>query len=331
VENGGTAARIGFCCVIAGGGAALSVAACTDGPGVQQISLVNISQAFCEKSLECGCAPLLGEIGFVPPTSCEGWNLEQIFPDDGYDEYGNDEYGGGYEGGYEAGGEDTAGGDITHNFDQDCADRIAAAIAATSCDRLIPEFACADYCKIYYGTRFEGQPCDDSRDCAQGLVCLDECRDPCKLQTVGEGEVCEFARCEPGLECVVDVDGDENRPPTCVQDAANTVCNDQICPPTSWCDTGDPDGPRCRERVGTGAACSGHTQCTTLYCPAGFCEELPGDGQPCSDNGDCRDGVLCVRSEANPEGTCTAIAPLCGTVIGIPFLVLGYDYFPYYY
>jgi len=336
VENGGRAARIGFCCVVAGGGAALSVAACTDGPGIQQISLVNISQVFCEKTLECGCAPLLGEIGFVPPTSCEGWNLEQVFGEGGYDEYGGggdgSEYG--YEGNYEGGNEeDTAGGKITHNFDQECADRIAQAIAETSCDRLIPEIACADYCKIFYGTRFEGQPCDESRDCAQGLICLGECRDPCKLETVGEGQVCEFAQCEPGLSCVQIVDGDDESPPTCVRpDGGGEPCGEDTCSSTSWCDNNGPDGPRCRARGGTGAACMGHSQCTTFYCPAGFCAELPGDGEPCSVDGQCRAGSLCVRSEDDPQqGTCTSVAPLCATLLGIPYLLDGYEYVPYYY
>jgi hypothetical protein len=334
VENGGTAARIGFCCIVAGGGAALSVAACTDGPGIQQISLVGLSQAFCEKSLECGCAPLLlGQFDFVQPTSCEGWNLEQLFAPD---EEGGDGYEGGYEGGYDDGNgdDDTAGGKITHNFDQACADRIAAAIAETSCDRLIPEIACSDYCNIYYGTRFEGQPCDASRDCAQGLVCRGECVDPCKLESVGEGESCEFAQCDAGLNCVeTDTNDDGQLPPTCVRPdgGGGQPCGEETCSSASWCDTSDPSAPRCRARGGTGAECTGHSQCTTFYCPAGFCADLPGDGEPCSDEGDCRPGTLCVENEPDTGGTCAAVAPLCLSVVGIPFLVAGYEYNPYYY
>lgn len=328
MENVGTSVRIGFCCVIAGAGAALTVAACTDGPGVPQISLTSLSQAFCEKTIECGCAPLLLDIGIIPPTSCEGWNLTDLIGETGgYDEYG----GGGEYGDYGGNGDETRGGDITRNFDQDCADRLAEALSAASCDRLIPEFDCEDYCKLYYGTRFEGDPCDDERDCAQGLICrFDECRDPCKLQTASEGESCDFAVCDSGLLCVV-VESSEGRgPATCVRPDGGDQCGDQTCNTQQWCDNG-PMGSMCRPLVGTGGACMGHQQCTTSYCPAGFCEELPGEGEPCSQQGSCRDGGICVQNDPDQPGTCAAVAPLCRTVRDIPFALRGDQYEPYYY
>lgn len=291
--------------------------------------MTSLSQAFCEKTIECGCAPLLLDIGIAPPTSCEGWNLSDLFGETGgYDEYG----GGGDYGEYGGNDDETLGGEITRNFDQDCADRLARALSETSCDRLIPEFACESYCKLYYGTRFEGEPCDDSSDCAQGLICLAaECRDPCKLQTAGEGERCEFAVCDDGLQCIQLEDGDgSDGPATCVRPGGGEFCGDQTCVSGQWCDNG-PMGSVCRAAVGPGAACSGHRQCTTKYCPAGFCEELPGEGEPCTEQGSCRDGAICVANAPDQPGTCATIAPLCATVRDIPFAVMGYQYEPYYY
>jgi hypothetical protein len=286
----------------------MSVAACTDGPGVESISLTKFSRAICEKQMECGCAPLLGQLGYVPPLACEGWNFEDLRPpsaDEGYDDDGYDD--GSYDdGGYEDDGDDTAGGEISHAYDQACADRLAAAIAAMPCEGLIPDLDCDDYCKIVYGTRFEGQPCRADVDCAQGLRCFGECRDPCAVTTVGEGESCQFATCDVGLTCT----GIDEGPPICVPQGGIDVC-DEPCTSMQWCDAAAPDGPTCRARGEPGAPCMGHAQCVTSYCPAGFCEELPGDGEPCTPDGECRDGALCVFGTTDAMPTCVAVAPAC--------------------
>jgi hypothetical protein len=109
------------------------------------------------------------------------------------------------------------------------------------------------------------------------------------------------------------------------------ICGEQICAPTAFCDFSDPTAPRCREAGGVGAACMGHAQCTTSYCPAGFCAELPGEGEPCTVDGDCRSGTLCGQSEADPQGTCFSVAPMCLQLVLVPWLLQGYDYEPYYY
>jgi hypothetical protein len=289
--------------VLAGTGAALTVAACGDEPRAPTISATELSQAICETTVRCECAPILANAGFVAPLTCGGWNITDLFGmPDSAGEYGG-EYGDAGEfgsefgdiGGDDNGDDDTAGGDVTINFDQDCVDRIAAALSSASCDLAVPLMSCGDYCKIYYGTRFEFQPCSDETQCAQGLVCSNfECRDPCTVQTVGEGESCESATCAPGLECV---SGDDI-PPTCLP-------------------TDDGGG------LGVGAPCMGHSECASGSCPAGFCADLPGAGEPCSDSGTCRDDLTCLPSDAFPDdGVCTAVSPMCNAVL---FLAVGLE------
>lgn len=306
VENRGTAVRIGFCCIVAGAGAASSVAACGEGPGIEQYSYTEVSRTICEKILECGCSPFLSAAGVAPPLSCEGWSLIELSPpsdDDGA------EYGGEY-GDFGDDDDDSAGGDVTITFDQACVDLFADRLSIAACDAALPPLACDELCKIRYGTRFAGQPCVDDDQCAQGLVCVfEECRDPCTVQTVGEGESCEFAVCAAGLVC------SDDGAPTCVATAGGgDFCGEQRCDPTSWCDFGDPVEPRCRSRGSVGAPCTGHSQCTTGNCPAGFCADLPGEGEPCS-GGRCREGVTCVRSEATPDGVCFFVSPACAGIV----------------
>jgi hypothetical protein len=281
--------------VLAGTGAALTVVACGDG-GTQPISTTKASLAICEKAVQCECAPILAAAGLVPPLTCTGWNLSDLVAmPDSAGEYGEGgEFGGEYGdlGGNDYGDDETRGGDVTINFDQDCLDRMAAALSAASCDLAVPLMSCGDYCKLYYGSRFEFQPCGDESECAQGLVCFNsECRDPCTVQTVGEGESCETAVCAPGLECF----SDDEVPPTCLPDGGGGG-------------------------LGVGEPCMGHSECASGSCPAGFCAELPGAGEPCTEDGGCRDDLTCLPSEAIADGVCTAVPPICNALI---FVALG--------
>lgn len=317
MESRGTAVRIGFCCAVAGAGAALTVSACGDEPGIEPVSVTIYARAFCETAVECDCSAFLIAAGFTPPLSCEGWNLADLVPQP--DTYGGEygDLGGEFGEDYgEVGGEDdTFGGDISIDFDQECLERITAAISGATCETEVPPLACNEYCHLYFGSRFEFQPCTDETQCAQGLVCfLSECRDPCGIPIAGEGQPCDFAVCGPLLECT-EVEGGV---PICAHERGDTgPCGDTICDMSSWCDNSGP--PTCRPLVEVGGACSGHTQCRTLNCPAGFCEELPDEGSPCSPNGECRGTLTCLPTQANPEGTCFRVAPACRMIVGTLF------------
>lgn len=315
MESRGTVARIGFCCAVAGTGAALSVGACGDSPRLEPISITKLSVAFCENAIACECGPYLAQFGIVAPVTCEGWHLsDYLLPDDGGGEYGD--LGGDLGGEFgDIDGGDTFGGDIAIEFDQLCLNRFAEAISTASCDAEVPPLTCDQYCNIFYGTRFEFEPCDSPFVCAQGLTCFhSECRDPCQLEVAGEGENCEFKVCDVGLDCVVN---EEFLWPVCVAALDQTdPCGDLFCNSTSWCDQNDPDGPRCRPQIELGDPCSGHLQCASRYCPAGFCEQLPGEGEPCM-GGECRLDLECVPTQEDPGGTCLSVSPACRMLGGI--------------
>jgi len=269
-----------------------TVASCTDGPGIEQISLTHFTRTLCDKFVECGCAPLIGPE--IPP-SCDLWNLEPVLITGADDRGDYGDYG--YEDNDEA-------GDLSIQFDRACADRLADLIAQTPCDAEEPLLRCNEYCKLYFGTRWEGEPCQSEEECAQGLVCVAaECRDPCKVTVAGEGESCEFSACAEGLECV-ELENPDG-------------------PPVSVC-----LAPGGGALAGVGQPCMGHFECVTQYCPAGFCEELPRGGQPCGLDGRCADDAVCVDATDESPGTCAAFSPVCGLAL-IAFV--GYDVDDDYY
>ncbi|MGC4121001.1 MAG: Dickkopf N-terminal cysteine-rich domain-containing protein [Myxococcales bacterium] len=130
---------------------------------------------------------------------------------------------------------------------------------------------------ILVGKVAQGAACDIPEECAPGLYCR------FTSTTVGTCEpvVAEGQPCQPDLE---------------------------TCMPGTWCFTVVDGGtPVCRGLPGLGESCSGY--CAVGRCVGGVCTDvpLPGDGQPCSDQG-CSDGLGCAgRTDAGP-GTCRPLA-----------------------
>jgi hypothetical protein len=159
---------------------------------------------------------------------------------------------------------------------------------------------CQQPCNSYHGTRGVGDSCQqfgNYSDCAQGLSCeYDEtelevtmiCRNPCARADVGES--CDRINCVEGAWCEW-------------QEAGGGVCRSlpklgDECPQNQcadglFCvvDPVDPTISECRAPAPLGESCMGHVQCESHYCPAGFCQELPGAGDECF--GVCGAGLDC--------------------------------------
>ncbi len=199
---------------------------------------------------------------------------------------------------------------------------------------------CTPECKPYHGTKGVGDPCtrwNAFDDCAQGLDCqiedcIDECtgfcRNPCTRADVGEscddigcvegadcdyetqtcrshgseGDSCSNVRCRDGLVC--DFENDR-----CIElPEAGDPCFQGSCAEDAFCvvDPVDPTIQTCTAPGDLDAPCMGHRQCTSGYCPAGFCKELPGKGEECF--GTCADGLVC-RSDDGETSKCEEAPP----------------------
>lgn len=185
---------------------------------------------------------------------------------------------------------------------------------------------CVRPCNIYHGTARAGEAChryDTFGDCAQGLECSVEicdaedctgtCRDPCRRAEIGErcddvqcveGATCDYTTgrcrslgdegdgcfdfgCREGLACDFENDRCVTLP------SAGEPCFQGQCAEDFFCvtDPVDPTIQTCNAPGELDDPCMGHRQCESGYCPAGFCKELPGDGETCF--GTCADGYSC--------------------------------------
>lgn len=302
--------RLGLCCTIAAGSAVVLATACGDGFGDGPPQTQAFDQALCHKLIECSCGESLRAFGLLPPLSCDGWTIDSLAGADGYEPYPY--YGEGY--GYDPDPEY-----LPLSLDVECFERIAEALEAGGCDAPI-NLSCEDYCSPYFGPLLEGQPCTYPNSCGRGLVCAaGECRDPCRVPIGREGDRCgdpqgQFdIQCADGLVCGFDF---QNEYPTCLRlPGPGFPCDMGDCAEGSWCD-GSPDGDVCRASKETGAACMGHRECMSVYCPAGFCEDRPVDGEACDVDDVCATGY-CLRDESTGEGRCLAVPGVCQSVIAI--------------
>lgn len=130
----------------------------------------------------------------------------------------------------------------------------------------------------------QGERCDDV-GCVEGLFCgrSGRCVPP------GEaGEACEGNTCRDGLWC--DWDLGQCAP---LPNGEGQPCPIGECGGRLWCDTSnDPEG-ECRLRAPFGDPCTGHRQCESGFCPAGFCVELPLEGESCANANACANGLVC--------------------------------------
>jgi hypothetical protein len=165
-------------------------------------------------------------------------------------------------------------------FDPQCLDRAMEILRAAECDSDLSRFWFELPCALYHGTANVGDACMPGspvyNPCLQGLVCIDQ-------------------RCEPAHVAATP----DLRPgvgESCVETAE--------CNASAWCDLAAMDGPICRARGAVGDACMGHAQCLTGYCPAGFCDERPGEGEPCGANQICGEGLECITDRCARTSSC---------------------------
>ncbi len=209
-------------------------------------------------------------------------------------------------------------------------------IEAAGCD---PSFAveepddddeCVAPCNMVHGDKTAGQPCQwfgsGYSDCAQGLDCNgSECVDPCATGPTGPAGNC-YDGCGTGYVCdwSGEIDG------VCVPiPEAGQPCPQGACAGEAFCELEDPNDPMtqlvCKTPVEIGESCRGHSQCRSGYCPAGFCDELPGEGESCRGTFVCSSGLDCVPENPDqPESSafiCAAGAPaICDISIPLPGL-----------
>lgn len=106
----------------------------------------------------------------------------------------------------------------------------------------------------------------------------------------GQGSTCNsHDDCDASLYC------DFGLEPKCQpRQEEGEDCNGRPCLEELACTMG-PMGSVCAERTATGQACRGHLECQSIYCPRGFCEERPGEGEECA-LGICEDGLQCTSN-----------------------------------
>ena len=283
---------VGVACLVG----ALAAMSCDEGEAPPTVLPIDDAvdafvEAWCERLVECDC-----DVDFVPsPADCRAQVEAQI---GGLQQVGND-------------------GDL--RYDGAC---LGAALDELDDRGCGPDVAdgddddgCRRPCNAYHGTRTIGQSCEEFgnfSDCAQGLRCdIDECngdtctgtcRDPCAR--AGVGESCDEVQCVAEASCEWQETGSFCRRLPKVGDE----CPQGACADGLFCanDPVDPTLRTCQAPAALGEACMGHPQCTSGYCPAGFCQELPGAGDDCF--GVCRTGFDCDFETSTcveaPPGVC---------------------------
>lgn len=129
--------------------------------------------------------------------------------------------------------------------------------------------------------------CDDGLDCGPDGLC----------RARGElGADCSFVGCVDGLLCNYDIMRCAEPP------AAGLPCLSGECAPGAWCDN-SLDFSLCVAGLPLGDACTGHRQCATGFCPAGFCDARPALGESCAGTLVCEVGASCDGRICRPSVT----------------------------
>lgn len=142
-----------------------------------------------------------------------------------------------------------------------------------------------------------GEPCSES-GCEEGLGCGIDGR----CTPLGDiGSRCDVVNCREGLLCDYSVSVCAVPPP------AGQPCLSGECARGAYCETTDVS--LCVAGQPRGTACTGHRQCESGYCPAGFCDVRPGIGDPCAgslvcDVGASCDGAVCRASVTHGPAVC---------------------------
>ena len=174
-------------------------------------------------------------------------------------------------------------------YDPSCYGAQLDAIETLGCGSVIETDECRHGCSAYHGDQAEGWPCEvvypGVSNCAQGLSCVSGmCQDRCRKPRLGES--CGTQACDAGLWCEAGI---------CRQlPGEGEACSPFGCVEGTFCDTWDPNAePTCRSLGTRGDPCRGHAQCTSGYCPTGFCAHLPREGESCAGTFVCEEGLSC--------------------------------------
>ena len=128
---------------------------------------------------------------------------------------------------------------------------------------------CERPCFLYHGDVHEGRLCHTPEggaysDCSKRLVCsVDNC-------TAGFG--CTGTCVDPCMD---------STPSACGSCEDDELCDEGsgMCVPLPLPDLGEP--------------CTGHSQCQSGFCPAGYCAVVPGQGESCATSKICAQGTKC--------------------------------------
>jgi hypothetical protein len=146
------------------------------------------------------------------------------------------------------------------------------------------------------------EECDGTGNCTGACYnpCFGECESDCGdaarcidgacMPLPGVGESCGDYGCAEGLDC--DYGSGSG---TCRRRAdLGESCTDIACAEDLRCDFDNMTGEgTCVGPTALGDACMGHQECESGYCPAGFCDELPGEGDSCAGTFACEKGLDC--------------------------------------
>jgi len=156
-------------------------------------------------------------------------------------------------------------------YDPVCMGEKVDAIAARGCSPATDDDdACERPCLLYHGEIDVGEPCraamdtvDSYSECSQGLRCdVTECT---------SHDMCTGTCVDPCVDSGFTTSGGD----------------DDDCDPTGGSCMPSPDGAADDE------PCTGHAQCQSGYCPAGFCAPLPEAGESCAGTFACAEGLTC--------------------------------------
>ncbi len=137
-----------------------------------------------------------------------------------------------------------------------------------------------------------GEPCNEV-GCDDGLGC-----GPQGLCTpLGAlGARCDYVGCIDGLLCNYDIQ-------TCAEPPeAGQPCLQGECARGAFCDT-PVDVSICTPTLPLATACTGHRQCDSGFCPAGFCDLRPALGESCAGSFVCELGASCDGEVCRPSVT----------------------------
>ncbi len=261
--------------VMALGLAAAGVAglqACTTGSGHEDVALVALRTALCDKAFEC---------------RCDGLDRLQ----DGLCEL------------------DLSGGS-RGAFDAACLEQWLEWAQGLDCFGPPSIGDIAALCPLYHGTEPAGAECrpddTDYSECSRGLRCVaGRCADLSGLILGEVGGPCDqLGLCNGETRCIDDRCErlpDHGQP--CLEGACSSgnLCVFDVSREQQLCVAG----------VAVGRPCNGHAVCASGNCPSGFCAPPAEQGDPCSGNLPCGPGFVCADNVCTAGGDGSFVTSTC--------------------